>query len=246
MALLSIVKIMHLLGLVMGFGGAILTDLMILKNAILKPLDKQTVQSAHTVSRIVFAGLAVLWVTGAILVYVRVIEDPKVLTNQKIWAKVAIVAVLTINGIAVHKFALSHLHSRIGKQLFDLNKLGEVAKLTFVAGVSSVSWIVPLVLGVAKELNFTIPAVTILSAYSVLVLLAWAGFFNLAYLVTKREPRAARSSATVAPHEIMPQIKSCLQTSDHAAPSDADLHRKFLELRDRVAKLNNAPAKMAA
>jgi hypothetical protein len=244
MALLSIIKIMHLLGLVMGFGGAILTDIMILKNAILRPLDKQTVQTAHTLSRIVFAGLAILWVTGAVLVYLRVIEDPKVMMNQKIWAKVAIVAVLTINGIAVHKFALSHLHARIGKQLFDLNKLGEVAKLTFVAGVSSVSWIVPFVLGVAKEFNFTVPAVTILSIYSVLVLLAWASFFNLAFLVTRREKITSQTTAESS--RLMPGINAHLQHSDPVVLRDADLHRRFLELRDRVAKLNAPPEKMAA
>jgi hypothetical protein len=244
MTLLSIVKIMHLLGLVTGFGGAILTDLMILKNAILRPLDKQTVQTAHTLSRIVFAGLAILWVTGAVLVYMRVIEDPKVMMNQKIWAKVAIVAILTINGIAVHKFALSHLHARVGKQLFDLGRPGEVAKLTFVAGVSSVSWVVPFVLGVAKEFNFTVPALTILSIYSALILLAWAGFFNLAFLVTRREKSAVRPVADSS--RSMPSIKSHLQQSDPVVLNDMDLHRKFLELRDRVAKLNNPPEKIAA
>jgi hypothetical protein len=170
----------------MGFGGAIAADLTILRHAILSPIRQQTIELSKVLSHIVFGGLALLWVSGAMLVYLRVSADPHVLMNQKIWAKVVIVCILTINGIAVHRIALGHLVARRGRQLFDCKQPVHMGYLTFIAGVSSVSWIVPFALGVATEFNFKVTAIAVLGYYSCLVLLAWCAFLALARIVTSR------------------------------------------------------------
>lgn len=226
MTLLSMVKLVHLLGLIMGFGGAILADLMILRFAILKPVERQIVNNARVLSHIVFAGLGLLWLSGAALVYIRYSADANVLNNQKIWAKVIIVSFLTVNGIAVHRFALSHLASRLGHQLFDVTKLSEMASLTMIAGISSVSWMLPFVLGVATEFNYKVPASQILGVYAALILVAWAAFYTLARVVTKPELGAVASPMTPA-------------INDPAGDLHAELLRRFAELGKRVKASSN-------
>ena len=184
MSILTALKLIHLVGLMMGFGGAILADMLILKRAILAPIEKHTIESVQHLSHIVLAGVGLLWVSGAALVYVRYSADPGFLMNEKVWAKVAIVAILTINGFAVHNIALSYLNSRTGRQMFCPDLPRHMIGLTFVAAVSSVSWFVPFVLGAAAEYNFTVPAVLILDVYACMILGAWGAFYGLARLVS--------------------------------------------------------------
>lgn len=184
MSFLTALKLLHLAGLMMGFGGAILADFLILNRAILAPVHKQTIKNVRQLSHIVLAGLGILWVSGAALIYTRYSMDPAFLLNEKVWAKVVIVAILTVNGVAVHSIALTHLQSRAGRQMFTPSLPRYMLGLTFVAAVSSVSWLVPFVLGVASEFNFTVPAVTILGVYAVMVLGAWGVFYGLAMLVS--------------------------------------------------------------
>jgi hypothetical protein len=182
MTLLSLIKLVHLLGLIMGFGGAILADILILRGAILNPIENKTIQAVRSLSHIVFIGLALLWLSGIILVGIRVSADPNVWMNQKIWAKVIIVSILTVNGIFVHNIALRRLVTRHSQKMFSISRPYELAGLSLVAAISSVSWIVPFVLGVATEFNFTVRAVGILAVYTILILAGWATFFAIAYM----------------------------------------------------------------
>lgn len=180
MTFLTIVKMVHLVGLMMGFGGAVLTDFVALFGAILKPIDKLVVQISTILSKIVFVGLFILWGSGAILLYIRISNDSIVLTNEKIWAKVAIVTLLTINGFVVHRFALHRMAKRVGQRLFDASTPNETAALCFVAAVSSVSWIVPFVLGTASELNYRVAVEDVLGAYANLIIIVWLAMYILA------------------------------------------------------------------
>ncbi len=180
MTFLTVVKMIHLVGLMMGFGGAVLTDFVALFGAILRPIDKLVIEISKVLSKIVFAGLFILWVSGAMLLYIRISNDSIVLTNEKIWAKVAIVLLLTINGFVVHRFALHRMAKRVGQKLFDAETPNETAALCFVASVSSVSWIVPFVLGTASELNYKVAVEDVLGAYANLIMIAWLAMYILA------------------------------------------------------------------
>lgn len=193
MTLLSLIKLVHLAGLIMGFGGAILADALILRGAIMSPIEKKTIIAVKNLSYVVFFGLALLWLSGAILVGIRASADPHVWMNQKIWAKVIIVSILTINGIAVHNIALGRLEGREAQKLFSSSRPYEMLGLSFIAAISSVSWIVPFVLGVATEFNFTVKAAVILSVYVALVSLGWATFFAIAYIFCEKQQSQLRS-----------------------------------------------------
>lgn len=194
MTFLTVVKMIHLLGLMMGFGGAVLTDLIVLRGAILKPIDETVVRIIGVLSKIVFAGLFILWVSGAMLLYIRVSNDSMVLTNEKIWAKIIIVILLTMNGIIVHKFALARMAKRLGQKLFDARQPNQTAALCFIAVVSSVSWLVPFVLGTASEFNYKVTVEFVIANYACLVFIAWIAMYMLADISTTLKDRVDTTS----------------------------------------------------
>jgi hypothetical protein len=218
MSALAFLKFAHLIALVVGFGCAMLADYLILRQAILRPITRQLTDWLHYVSKFAFLGLAMLWATGLGLIFIRYLDNPAVLSNQKLWAKIVIVILLSINGIIVHKHALRLVSSRVGRKLFDRRSRPEMMGLSMIAAVSSVSWITPMFLGVATELNNKVSVGPVLGIYALLVLCAWA-FMML--FVSKIVPYFA----------VVPSLRvpgSMIQ------PTHEDIHGKYLDLLQRV------------
>jgi hypothetical protein len=179
MQLLTLIKIAHLVGLIMGLGGALLLDLTILTRGIIKPVSHYTIHQLHMLSRVVAAGLLLLWITGLALIWINWQIKPEYIENPKLWAKIIIVCILTVNGILIHTAVMPKLEERLGLRLFEGRSNRHVMMFTFVASVSAVSWITPFILGKASELNFVVPASTILIAYASAVAFAWGGMLLL-------------------------------------------------------------------
>ncbi len=177
MHLLTFIKIFHLLGLVMGFGGAVLLDGTIFTRGVIRPVSHYTIHQAEVLSRIVSFGLVLLWSTGIALIWINLAEKPEYLTNGKLWAKIFIVVLLTMNGVFIHKKVMPLLKQRVGKRLFDnVGKL-QLALLTFIGSVSFVSWTTPFILGKASELNYVTPMWIILAVYVAAVFIMWAALY---------------------------------------------------------------------
>ena len=64
MDILAIVKLAHLVGLVMGLGGAMLADYTTLTRGVLRPVSPYTVHQMELLSHIVAVGLGLLWISG--------------------------------------------------------------------------------------------------------------------------------------------------------------------------------------
>jgi hypothetical protein len=85
---LTVVNLVHLVGLVMGFGGAILADFTIFSRGVIRPISEYTVFQSVLLSHVVTIGLIVLWCSGFGLIVVNSATNPDYLTNQKLWAKI--------------------------------------------------------------------------------------------------------------------------------------------------------------
>jgi hypothetical protein len=177
MSLLSLLKSVHLIGLILGLGGAALADYLIVTRAIISPVNRATARLVKDIGRAVAIGLAILWVSGIALVAIRMAANANFLMNEKLWAKLVIVNLLTINGVFVHAAVIPCLERSLGTRLFQDLAAGDIAALTLVASLSSVSWLTPFFLGVASELNFVTPIESILSIYAMAILLAWVTLF---------------------------------------------------------------------
>jgi hypothetical protein len=168
--------ILHLIAMTVGFGCAVAADYLILRGAVLKPVTSDLARTARLLGRMVTLGLVALWLTGAALVTEMHLAGKPILINEKLWAKVAIVCILTLNAFAIHGFILPRLEAQIGRRFFDGLPTRHRAMAVAAGAVSLTSWIFPLVLGCAREWNGVVPYGVILAGYaSTLVVVAAAG-----------------------------------------------------------------------
>ena len=158
-------RIIHFCGLVLGVGAATLLDLIIVRFVMTRTISGEHVHVIEFSSRVVTVGLALLWFSGVGFLIHYGLFDPNKLWNPKIWAKISIVAVLSLNGVLVHHFVLPVIRRQVGSNLFDGLSRRQRSFLLFSGTVSGISWYVPLLLGAIPQLNFIAPAWVILSAY---------------------------------------------------------------------------------
>jgi hypothetical protein len=163
-------RVVHLCGLVLGVGSATLLDLIIARFILMRGISYEHIYVVDFSSKIVTIGLALLWISGiGFLIHYGVFEPAK-LENPKIWAKIAIVAVLSVNGLLVHYFVLPRIRNQVGKRLLDGLPPFDCSLVLLAGTVSAISWYVPLILGAIPQLNYVVPAEVILSSYALLVI----------------------------------------------------------------------------
>lgn len=182
MEYLTFLKIMHLIGLTAGLGGALYSDFLMVANGVLRRLNKQTLTEVKRLSKFVTYGLVLLWVSGVALAYEISLTNPEFLTNEKFWAKVTIVSVLTLNGIFVHYVVLNEARRSIGKRLLIDSSIPMLVVLALSGSVSFVSWMIPFILGKAPEFSYVVPLENILTLWVLAIVVALAGVLVLVAL----------------------------------------------------------------
>lgn len=197
----TLLVLAHLLALALGLGAALLADWVVLRKLAFGIVSQRAAGQLIDLSHAVSAGLVLVWVTGALLVTDSALDAPAILLNQKLWAKLAIVTVLTLNALLLHKIVLPRVTSRIGQPLFETSSGWLSTLSTLLGAVSMVSWMFATYLGVARELNGRTNLVPILGSYLVALLLAWAGAMMLSYLMghyrmRSEFPKAARDAGS--------------------------------------------------
>jgi hypothetical protein len=168
----TLLRLFHFAGLVLGFGGAVFLDLMLSRYRRMV-VSAELAANVEWISRFVASGLLLLWLSGAGFLALYAVAEPDKLMNPKIWANIAIVGILTINGLAIHRFVLPFLRQRIGSQLLTGIKPGTKVALIGCGVISIVSWTVPVILGAAPQLNFVVPCAIILAAYILMLVQAF-------------------------------------------------------------------------
>jgi hypothetical protein len=162
-------RVVHLCGLVLGVGSATLLDLIIARFILMRGISYEHVYVVDFSAKIVTIGLGLLWISGIGFLLHYGLFEPAKLQNPKIWAKIAIVAVLTINGFLVHFFVLPRIRKQVGKRLLDELSPFDCSLVLLAGTVSAISWYVPLILGAIPQLNYVVPAEVILSSYALLL-----------------------------------------------------------------------------
>ncbi|CAA0109852.1 Uncharacterised protein [BD1-7 clade bacterium] len=187
----SIITFIHIAGLAMGVGGAWILDAMLLKDLKDQVLTSERYDVIQFVSNIVISGLCLLWLSGLAFVAFYYFYQPEYLGNEKVWAKMAIVFILSLNGFLVHTYVLPELKRAIGSALFDVLPDKKITPIIAVGVTSFISWMFPIVLGVSKSLNFSTPAWQIISFY-LAILTATLGFTHIIfhrYIMLEKKPQ---------------------------------------------------------
>lgn len=165
----SLITFVHLAGLAIGVGGAWILDAFIIKH-LNKNMSKDKYYMIEFISKFVLGGLLLLWFSGLAFIGYYYLYTPEFLLNQKVWGKLFIVIVLSLNGIFIHKIILPKIKNSIGTSL--LNSLGnsEIKIVSMIGVVSFISWLFPIILGVTQTLNFAVPATYIISFYLTVII----------------------------------------------------------------------------
>ncbi len=204
MAAKTALRFVHFIGLALGLGAATLLDLMLLRFFLCEPISSSNWKLVHFSANIVNVGLMLLWVTGVGFIVHYALFDPDKLLNQKIWAKLSIVFVLTVNGVFIHSVILPRIKTQVGRKLFD--GLTQFRKSVFLisGGVSVTSWYVPVILGAFPQLNFNVPAVTILLTYGILLAIAVVLMHFLVPIIERVGAKSTEISGPQAQSDIRP------------------------------------------
>lgn len=182
----SAVLLAHLMALVLSFGAVMFLDLYLLRYLLFQPLPAHAPEMAEFGSWLVGAGLIVLWLTGLTFLLQYWVHDPVKLENPTVWIKVIVVCCLTINVLAIHRFVLPLLKSKVGRRILEGETRGICQLILLVGSVSFASWLSAVVLGLTKELSFSASGPVLFSAYVALNVLVWAAFNALAILFSNR------------------------------------------------------------
>jgi len=176
-------RFIHFIGLALGLGGATLLDMMMIRFCIRGNVHPETYSIFEFSTKIISIGLRILWITGIGFLFFYALNDVIKLSNPKVHAKLAIVLILTVNGIFIHTFILPSVKAQIGKTLFE--GVSQIKRSVFIisGAISVVSWYVPVALGVFSQLNFKVPALMLLSGYLFLIILAAAMMHLILYCV---------------------------------------------------------------
>jgi hypothetical protein len=148
----------HLMSCAVAIGFAFFADYRILRSRGLP--TRHDVEIVQQVARFVTVALTALWITGAAIILLDFGHVPsmaEILQKPKLSTKMFVVSVLTLNGLALHSYALP----RMGR--LDL-------LCALIGGVSASSWMFAAFLGVAKPLGALLSINQFLALYSTTLL----------------------------------------------------------------------------
>lgn len=166
----AIIRIFHFIGLSMGLGAATLLDLMIIRFFLGQEMTKQKFEMFQFLADLVNVGLKLLWVTGLSFLLFYWMTEPVKLGNEKVWAKMVIVSILTINGWFIHRTIIPFMYRQIGRTMLDGVPFRKKFVFVTMGMISFVSWYGPVIIANLPQLNFAVPMVQILIAYGIVLL----------------------------------------------------------------------------
>jgi CDP-diglyceride synthetase len=190
------IRIVHFIGLALGLGTATFLDLLMLRFMVRSKVRPTHVQAFNFGTKIVTAGLVMLWISGlGFLGYYGLFEADK-LANPKIWAKLSVVGVLTANAVYLHKVVLPMVEQQVSRPLFAGLSVQQRMLMLVGGATSATCWYVPVALATIPQFNNSIPANQIWACFCALLIavnaVAVAGLFA-GKLVSSRRPAPLNS-----------------------------------------------------
>ncbi len=158
----------HLFGVVLGMGAAFMSDFMFFASIRDERVTATELRFLRLGGKVVWLGLGLVILSGILLVF----TDPaRYFASDKFIAKMAVVAVLAVNGAAFHLFHIPRLHRHAGEHFPSSDEFVRHLPFLVASGaISLVSWTSAFVLGLLRNLPF--PAWQIIVIYATLLVFA--------------------------------------------------------------------------
>ncbi|WP_198349324.1 MULTISPECIES: hypothetical protein [Ramlibacter] len=194
---------LHLVACCVALGLVFTSDVAMIKGLLRPTPDAQDEEHLTHLHKTISRALLVLWLTGIGLVSFDILaKGVGTLANPKLQSKIALVVLLTLNGMVLQRQVMPFLH-----------RAGSLMKLTFprrmvalfVGSVSGVSWFYAALLGIGRPLNWKYSLTEILMAYPFLIV---GGFVGMVFLTAWAEYQGRQAVRTTEPAdswEILPR-----------------------------------------
>lgn len=186
---LTLLVALHLLGMCFGLGGATMLDLWIWRWMRRGRLPVEIGRTFHFISGAVSIGLCLLWLSGLGMLALYEMESPEKFENPKLWAKILVVSVLTINGMIIHMFVLPEALRDLSRPLLFGVSRRRAAFFLASGAISGASWYTAFAFGIFRELNNSVTLtllvimwLALIAAASLAAILLW---FNYAAAAKK-------------------------------------------------------------
>jgi hypothetical protein len=140
----------HLLSLAAAIGSVLIAEYLIFSRH--RQFSRDSYDTVIFASRTATVALLLLWLTGIGLVSVGYLGDPQYIANQKIWAKVSIVLLMSINGIYIHRWLLPRF-GELARGGLLIRTATESVRMRLAFATSLAGWLITAFYGAAKFLN---------------------------------------------------------------------------------------------
>lgn len=182
----TLLLIVHLLGLALGVGGALISDAIFFRAIRDWRISKTEMEFVHLGGVAVSIGLGLLILSGLAMFS---LDMERYLASTKFMAKMAVVAILAANAVLLHKLHIPHMARISKKGISTRTGFAKSRTLVLASGVVSVvSWLSAMVLGAFRSIPWSIEM--ILSVYAFALLIGLAVAFALRdRLMPIRRPR---------------------------------------------------------
>lgn len=147
--LIDAVRYAHLLAVAVGLGASAMADMQVMRH-VDRRVSLNLLDLLRQLHGVVWAALIVMWLTGIALIYIRtgfVLGE----FTPKLFSKLAIVFILTLNAMLIGRIGLPLLLGCIKVRLMDL-PLGQKLTGAWLAALSTASWLMALALGGSQVL----------------------------------------------------------------------------------------------
>ena len=167
----------HLLAASTALGAIVATDLRLLSKLA---QDRVRIAPPNAfVARMVMVALLVLWITGAAIVAHGMVERSDYLSNPKLQAKILLVALLTLNAVALHRLTFPRLAR--GRSVARW-RASEWLVIAVPVAMSNFLWMFTAFLGIARPWNYGVAMRDILEIAAALYLIAQCGVFFILFM----------------------------------------------------------------
>ena len=143
-------RALHLLGLALGFGLALVADACAAR-LMVRPLDRREVASLHRLHHTVALGLILFWISGLVLLYLRTGFQLQNF-SPKLMTKLGVVTLLTANAVMIGRLALPVIDATQGLRFGALPQ-GLRVQMAVLGALSTAGWISAMALGVFSQLK---------------------------------------------------------------------------------------------
>ncbi|HEY3048591.1 MAG TPA: hypothetical protein VGJ72_14180 [Polaromonas sp.] len=158
----------HLLATCIALGSVLLADHRLWRWRRRRLNPAMIVQLKET-QGVVSLALTALWLSGALLIGLGYWQEGShYLLNPKLWAKVSVVSLLTLNGILLHQVGFPLLQ----RAAFVALPWSDQIRLGLLGALSGTGWLFAAFLGIARHWNHVLPYHQVMSIFATALLMA--------------------------------------------------------------------------